>query len=224
MEYTVMGEIAQAVRIDFEQGDNLWAGRGSIMAYSRGVDWTLRVPGGLGGAIRRSFAGEGAALTHMEAKQPGQYALLAANEPGHIATWDLADGPVITTRGSFLAAWGPEIDINVTIARRAGAAMFGGAGLFLQRVSGVGTVLIHGSGDFYERRLAEGEQILVSTGNLAAFADKVDYDIQGVGGCRKILFGGEGLFMTRLSGPGRALLQTLKRRLGSQTTSTTNTG
>jgi uncharacterized protein (AIM24 family) len=224
MEYNIMGEIAQAVRIDFAQGDNLWAGRGSIMAYSRGVDWTLRVPGGLGGAIRRTFAGEGAALTYMEAKQPGQYALLAANEPGHIETWDLADGPVITTRGSFLAAWGPEIDINVTIARRAGAAMFGGAGLFLQRVSGVGQVLIHGSGDFYERRLAEGEQILVSTGNLAAFADKVDYDIQGVGGCRKIFFGGEGLFMTRLSGPGRVLLQTLKRRAGAQAASTASAG
>jgi uncharacterized protein (AIM24 family) len=224
MEYKISGEIAQSVRLDFTQGDNLWAGRGTIMAYSQGVNWTLRVPGGLSGAIRRSFAGEGAALIYMEATQTGQYALLATNEPGHIETWDLADGPVITTRGSFLAAWGPDIDINVTIARRAGAAMFGGAGLFLQRISGVGKVLIHGSGDFYERRLAEGEQILVSTGNLAAFADQVDYDIQGVGGCRKIFFGGEGLFMTRLSGPGRVLLQTLKRRLTAQAASTTNAG
>jgi uncharacterized protein (AIM24 family) len=114
-----------------------------------------------------------------------------------------------------------KIDIDVTIARRAGAAFFGGAGLFLQRVSGTGTVLIHGSGDFYERRLAEGEQILVSTGNLAAFADRVDYDIQGVGGCRKMMFGGEGLFMTRLSGPGRVLLQTLKRQSGKQVPATT---
>jgi len=224
MEYKISGEIAQSVRLELEKGDNLWAGRGSIMAYSRGVDWTLRVPGGLGGAIRRSFAGEGAALIFVEARQSGEYALLAANEPGHIETWDLADGPVITTRGSFLAAWGPEIDINVTIARRAGAAFFGGAGLFLQRVSGVGKVLIHGSGDFYERRLADGEQILVSTGNLAAFSDQVDYDIQGVGGCGKVLFSGEGFFMTRLSGPGRVLLQTLKRRYGTQAASSSSAG
>ena len=99
----------------------------------------------------------------------------------------------------------------MTVAKRAGAAVFGGAGLFLQHISGTGTVLVHGSGDFYEQRLAKGEQLLVSSGNLAAFSDAVDYDIQGVAGCRRILFGGEGLFMTRLTGPGRVLLQTLKR-------------
>jgi uncharacterized protein (TIGR00266 family) len=213
MEYKIFGEIAQTVRLDLDQGETLWAGRGSLMAYSNGVQWDLRVPGGLSGALRRSFAGENIALTYVQARQAAQYVLLAANEPGHIETWDLSDGPVITTRGSFLAAWGPEVDINVTIARRAGAAFFGGAGLFLQRISGKGKVLVHGSGDFYERQLAAGEQILVSTGNLAAFADQIDYDIQGVGGCRKIFFGGEGFFMTRLTGPGRVLLQTLKRHI-----------
>ncbi|MGB5047337.1 MAG: AIM24 family protein, partial [Caldilineaceae bacterium] len=91
----------------------------------------------------------------------------------------------------------------------------------LQTASGKGTVLVHASGDFSEHRLAAQEQMLVSTGNLAAFSSDVDYDIQGVGGCRKILFSGEGLFMTRLSGPGRVLLQTLKRQFG---TTTTNAG
>lgn len=112
---------------------------------------------------------------------------------------------------SFLAAWGEQIDISVTIARRAGAAIFGGAGLFLQKVSGVGHVLIHGSGDFDERELADGDRLLVSSGNLAAFSDSIDYNIQGVGGCAKMLFGGEGIFMIRLTGPGRVTLQSLKR-------------
>jgi uncharacterized protein (AIM24 family) len=84
--------------------------------------------------------------------------------------------------------------------------------LFLQRVSGAGTVLIHGSGDLDDRTLAPGESLTVSTGHLAAFADSVDYDIRYVGGVRKVLFSGEGLFMTRLTGPGRVLLQTLRRR------------
>ncbi|MCL4869994.1 MAG: TIGR00266 family protein [Anaerolineae bacterium] len=213
MEYQISGSIAQNVRIALNQGETLWAGRGTLMAYSKGIQWNLRVPGGLEGALKRTFAGEGISLIHVAAAQDNQYVLLAANEPGHIETWDLADGPVVTTRGAFLCAWGETIDINVTIARRAGAAFFGGSGLFLQRISGKGKVLIHGSGDFYERNLESGEQILVSTGNLAAFADQVDYDIEGVGGCRKILFSGEGLFMTRLTGPGRVLLQTLKRTI-----------
>ena len=123
-----------------------------------------------------------------------------------------------TTRGAFLAAWGEEVDITVTVARRAGAAVFGGAGLFLQTISGFGTVLVHGSGDFSERQLAAGEEIFVSTGNLAAFSSGIDYDIRGVGGCRRMIFGGEGLFMTNLRGPGRVLLQTLKRNSGAKST------
>jgi uncharacterized protein (AIM24 family) len=215
MHYHISGEIAQHVRMDFEAGETLWASKGSLMALSPGIDWNLRVPGGAGGALRRSMAGEGISLTYLQTSQAGQYAFLVANSPGHIITWNLEeDGPVVTTRGAFLAAWGEALDIDVTIARRAGAALFGGAGLFLQRVSGKGTVLIHGSGDFEERRLDNGEHILVSTGNLAAFGANVDYDIQGIGGCTRILFGGEGLFMTRLKGPGRVLLQSLKRQAG----------
>jgi uncharacterized protein (AIM24 family) len=220
MQLKISGEIAQTARLDFAPNEFVWASKGAIMAYSNGMQWSLRVPGGLGGAVRRSLAGEGLALTYLETTQADQYVLLAANAPGHIEIWDLEeDGPVTTTRGSFLAAWGSDLDITVTVARRAGAALFGGVGLFLQQIAGVGKVLIHASGDFHERRLAPNEQILVSTGNLAAFSSQVDYDIQGVGGCRKILFGGEGLFMTRLSGPGRILLQTLKRQFGSSTSS-----
>lgn len=212
MQVQIAGEIAQNARLTFDPGESAWASKGSLMAYSGQIRWSLKIPGGVGGAVRRSVAGEGVSLTFLESPGADGWALLAANAPGHIETWDLeVDGPVTTTRGSFLAAWGADVDITVTVARRAGAALFGGAGLFLQTISGVGKVLVHGSGDFHERRLDSGEEILVSTGNLAAFSSQVDYDIQGVGGCRKMLFGGEGLFMTRLQGPGRVLLQTLKR-------------
>ncbi|HRJ42974.1 MAG: AIM24 family protein [Caldilineaceae bacterium] len=216
MRYSISGEIAQSIRLEFEPGEFAWCSKGSLMAYTPSIQWNLRVPGGLGGAVRRSLSGEGIALTYLQTDTPEQHALLSANAPGHLEVWDLeSDGPVTTTRGSFLCAWGDDLDITVTIARRAGAALFGGAGLFLQTVSGKGTVLVHASGDFSEHRLVAGEQMLVSTGNLAAFSSEVDYDIQGVGGCRKILFSGEGLFMTRLSGPGRVLLQTLKRQFGA---------
>lgn len=218
MEYTIHGEIAQRVRLAFAPGEATWLSKGALMAYSEGISWRPRVPGGLGGAVRRSFAGEGVSLTYAEAQGEGQFALIASNAPGHVIAWDLADGPVVATRGSFLAAWGADVDISVIIARSAGAAFFGGAGLFLQRISGVGTVLLHGSGDFERRDLVQGERLLVSTGNLAAFADSVDYDVQTVGSVGRALFGGEGIFMTRLTGPGAVLLQSLKR--GSVTVNT----
>lgn len=212
MDYRVDGEIAQRAVVTLNEGDGLWASRSAIMAHSSEVRWRLRIPGGAGGAARRMLSGEGLALTRVESSADGQEVLLTANSPGHILAWDLADGPVLTTRGAFLGAWGASVDIGVTVARRAGAAFFGGAGLFLQRLSGQGTVLIHGSGDFDDYRLAAGQEITVSTGNLAAFGAEVDYRIRGVSGVRQMLFGGEGFFMTRLIGPGRVLLQTLKRK------------
>ncbi len=224
MQYTIQGELAQVAQLTFSRGETCWSSRGALMSLTSGVEWTLRIPGGLGGAMRRSLSGEGISLTHIQAKSDNQQVFLSSNQPGKVIDWDLADGPVLTTRGSFMAAFGPDIDISVVIARRAGAALFGGAGLFLQKISGQGVVLIHGAGDFVDRRLKDGESILVSTGNLAAFAEAVDYNIQGVAGCRRILFGGEGLFMTKLTGPGRVLLQTLKRGSGASSPQTAKVG
>jgi uncharacterized protein (TIGR00266 family) len=211
MQYTIRGELAQVANLTLDEGETCWASKGSIVAMDPMLGWILKIPGGASGAARRMMSGEGIALTFLEASADGQRATVAANQPGKIIVWDLDDGPVMTTRGSFVAAFGPQVNIDVRVAKRAGAAFFGGAGLFLQHISGSGTVLVHGSGDFIERDLADGESLLVSTGSLAAFAETVDYDIQGVAGCRRMAFGGEGIFMTRLTGPGRVLLQTLKR-------------
>ncbi len=210
MEVEVSGVIAQTVRLKLRRGQSVWASRGAILCYDPGIDWTLRVPGGVGKAISRVFAGEGVALTYIEARREGAEVVLTANQPGRLATWDLSRGPIICTSGSFVAAVG-DVDIDVTIARRAGAALFGGAGLFMQRLSGTGIAVVHGSGDFVERTLSANESLLVSTGNLALFSASVDYDVRGVGGCRKVLFGGEGLFMTELKGPGWVMLQSLKK-------------
>lgn len=217
MNVHIEGELAQVARLTLDPGETCWASKGALMSLDPGVKWKPRIPGGVGGAARRMLSGEGMALTFLEGRPDGRNVALAANQPGKIIEWDLAEGPVMTTRGSFLAAFGSRVNISVTIARRAGAALFGGAGLFLQKISGEGWVLIHGAGDFVDRRLAAGESTLVSTGHLAAFADQVDYSIKRTGGVRRILFSGEGLFMTRLTGPGRVLLQSLKRGAAIQT-------
>lgn len=217
MHHLIDGTIAQYARIEMDQNDSLWASRGSLVSYTSEVSWRLRMPGGAIGAVRRSLAGEGAALAFVECNGDGQFVELGSTQPGHITEWDLVTGgPVIATRGSFLAAWGPDVNIDVTMARRVGAALFGGAGLFLQKVSGTGIALIHGSGDFIRHELRDGERLVVSTGNLAAFSSTIDYRIRGVGGCLKMLFGREGIFMTELEGPGTLLLQTLKRGLRVQ--------
>ncbi len=216
MKAEIRGTVAQIAELTMNAGDSIWATRGSIVSYSSHIDWTMKIPGGFSGGAKRILSGEGMALLRIEASKSDQRIVLGANAPGHIAEWDLEkDGPVLTTRGAFLAAWGESIDISVAVARRVGASLFGGAGLVLQKVSGAGSVLVHGRGDFKRIDLKEGENIFVSTGNLAAFSSGVDYDIQSVGSVRKTLFGKEGFFMTRLAGPGTVLLQTLKKQPSS---------
>lgn len=208
-EIQVDGVIAQVLRLRLNKGQTLWVSRGSLLAY-HGIDWRLKVPGGAGKAVGRMLSGEGASLIHVTAHQDDARLVVAANQPGKLATWDLSRGPIVCTSGSFVAALG-DVDINVTMARSAAAMAFGGAGLFLQRLSGTGIAVVHGAGDFVPVQLAEGEKILVSTGNLAVFSDGVDYGVRGTGGCLKALFGGEGLFMTELTGPGWVMLQSLKK-------------
>ena len=214
MEFTIDGTVAQSVRLILAKGETAWASKGSIISYATGLKWDLRMPGGLAGGLKRSLSGEGMALTYLQATAGGQFVTLGANTPGHIEEWDLdASGPVLTTRGAFLAAWGPGVNITAAIARRPGAALFGGAGLVLQRIEGHGTVLVHGRGDFRRSVLAAGEEVRVSTGNVAAFSNTIDYDVETVGSLRKTFFSKEGLFMTRLRGPGTVLVQTLKREM-----------
>lgn len=206
----ISGEIAQLITLTLRAGQSIWCSRGSLMAYNEFVSWQLKIPGGAGKAVSRMLAGEGASLTYVTALQDGARVTLSANQPGKLATWDLSRGPIVCTSGSFVAAVG-DVGIDVTMARSAGAMFFGGAGLFMQKLSGTGVAIVHGAGDFMEVALQPGEKILVSTGNLALFSAGVNYSVRGVGGCLKSLYGGEGLFMTELTGPGWVMLQSLKK-------------
>jgi uncharacterized protein (AIM24 family) len=206
----VDGVIAQTATLELAAGQTLWCSKGSLMAYSEGVQWRLRIPGGAEKAVGRMLSGEGLSLTFVTAERDGAKIVLSPNQPGRLATWDLSRGPIVCTSGSFVAALG-DVDIDVTVARSAGAALFGGAGLFLQKLSGTGIAIVHGAGDFREHVLQPGEKLLVSTGNLALFSGGVGYGVRGVGGCLKSLIGGEGLFMTELTGPGWVMLQSLKK-------------
>lgn len=212
---TIDGAIAQTFSLELARGQQLWTSRGSLIAYDRGIDWNLEVPGGASKAFGRLLSGESLALVRVAAQTDGAACTLGPNQPGKLVTWDLSRGPITCTQGAFVAAVG-GVDIDVSVVERAGAALFGGAGLFMQRLSGEGIAVLHGSGDFIQRQLDAGETLLVSTGNLACFSDSVEYDIAGVGGCTKMLFGSEGAFMTEVSGPGWVLLQSLKDRQTEQ--------
>jgi uncharacterized protein (AIM24 family) len=117
-------------------------------------------------------------------------------------------GSFLCQKDSFLCA-AQGIEINVAFTKRMGAGLFGGEGFILQRLDGDGLAFVHAGGTIIEKNLAPGEMLRVDTGCLVAFAPTVDYDIQFISGFKNMLFGGEGLFLAMLTGPGKVYLQSL---------------
>jgi uncharacterized protein (AIM24 family) len=147
-------------------------------------------------------------MTKFRSRGEGQVAF-AAPHPGKLKQIDLDPGRNwLCQRDSFLCAT-EGVEVNVAFTKRFGAGLFGGEGFILQRLSGDGTVFIHGGGNFVEFDLHPGQVLHVDTGCIVAFEESVGYDIKFVGGFKNALFGGEGLFLAVLQGPGKTILQTL---------------
>src|ERR1043165_6417013 len=160
---------------------------------------------------KRALAGDSFFVTtfgNMAGRR--QDVAFASPYPGKITPIDLRKwgGRIIAQKDAFLCA---ARGANVTIAftRRIGAGFFGGEGFILQRIEGDGLTFLHASGTVHEIKLGNGEGLRVDTGYLVAMEEQVDYDIETVPGIKTALFGGEGLFLVRLRGPGRVILQTM---------------
>jgi uncharacterized protein (AIM24 family) len=152
--------------------------------------------------------GESLFLTYFQTSTPGEVGF-AGSYPGRIQHFDLRAGQsIIVLRDSFLVAESTA-QLNIALVRKLGAGFFGGEGFILEKLTGPGTVFIHGGGDFVEFTLAVGEVLQIDTGSLVAFDETVDYDIQMAGGIRTALFGGEGFFLATLRGPGRVIVQSM---------------
>jgi uncharacterized protein (TIGR00266 family) len=167
--------------------------------------------GGMMKGLKRIFTGESFFITTFYNKgNTKSHAAFAAPYPGKIIPLDLGalGGQFLCQKDSFLCA-AQGIEIEVAFTKRIGAGLFGGEGFILQRLTGDGLVFVHAGGTIIEKNLAQGETLRVDTGCLVAFAPTVDYDIQFVGGFKNVLFGGEGLFLARLTGPGKVYLQSL---------------
>ena len=143
----------------------------------------------------------------------------AGDFPGRMRALELGHGEsVLVQRGGFVAAE-PSVQLKIALTKRLGAGFFGGEGFILQRLTGPGTAFIHAGGDFVEFDLAAGEKLQVDTGCMVCFDATVNYSIELAGGIATSLFGGEGLFLATLTGPGKVVLQTLtleklRRELG----------
>ncbi len=218
IDYTIYGDDMQFVEIGLDPNEAVMSEAGAMMYMSQGIEMETQLgTGGESGfmgklfsAGKRMLSGESLFVTVFY-NQGSDYARVAfaAPYPGKIIPLDLAKtGTMLCQKDSFLcSAKGTDIDIAFT--KRFGVGLFGGEGFILQRLSGDGWAFAHAGGTVTEQELAPGEVLRVDTGCIVAFQEQVDYDIQYVGKIKTALFGGEGLFYARLTGPGKIYLQSL---------------
>ncbi len=211
IDYTLYGDDMQLVEIHLDPGEGVQAEAGAMLYMEQGIEMQTGTGGGLLKGFKRMLVGESFFITvfHNRGQQKASVAF-SAPYPGKIVPLDLAEagGEYLCQKDSFLCA-AQGIDIEVAFTRRLGTGLFGGEGFILQRLRGDGWAFVHAGGTILERVLGPGETLRVDTGCLVAFAPSVDYDIQFVGGFKNALFGGEGLFLARLTGPGKVYLQSL---------------
>ena len=221
LEYEIHGDNLEVVRVKLKHGQDIQAEAGKMVYKSPSVQWETRMAGkGIGGklmgALKRKLTGELLFLTHFTGE--GEVGF-AGDFPGRIQAFELAAGQsVLVQRDGFIMAEG-SVQLDIAFTKKLGAGFFGGEGFILQKLTGPGTAFVHGGGDFIEFKLAPGEVIQVDTGCIVAFDESVHYDVQFAGGIATSIFGGEGLFLATLTGPGRAVVQSmtlakLRRELG----------
>ncbi len=211
IDYTIYGDDLQLVEVELDPGEGVRAEVGTMTYMEDGIEMQTNTGGGLFKGFKRMLTGESFFITtFMNNAREKRHVAFAAPYPGKIVAFDLDrfQGEVLCQKDSFLcAARGTDIDVAFT--KKLGAGLFGGEGFILQRLTGDGMVFVHAGGTVIEKDLAAGERLRVDTGCIVAFESSVDYDIRFVGGFKNALFGGEGLFLATLSGPGKVYLQSL---------------
>src|ERR1700761_7994778 len=214
LQYDIEGHNLQIARVHLKPGQEIYAEAGKMIYKSASVDWATRMTGqSLGdkiiGAIKRRLMGESLFFTYFRTSQNVGEVGFAGHYPGKIQVFELAAGQTIMVqRDGFLFAQG-TVTLDIAMVRKLGAGLLGGEGFILQKLTGPGAVFVHAGGDHVDFTLAPGETLQVQTGHLVAFEPTVNYDIQMVGSIRTAIFGGEGLFLTTLTGPGRVILQSM---------------
>ncbi len=209
MRYQVLGDTMPAVEVVFDNaGESMYTQSGGMAWMSEGIAMDSNMRGGLGKSIGRMFSGESLFMATYKAERPGAMIAFASTVAGEILPVDIgACGGLICQKGAFLCAQ-ESVNLSVTFTKKLSAGFFGGEGFILQDMSGTGMVFLEIDGNKIEKNLAPGEVIKVDTGNVVAFERSVKYEVETVKGLKNIFFGGEGLFLTKLTGPGKVVLQT----------------
>ena len=207
MKYEIKGGVFPVVVCNLSSGERMITEKGSMVWMSPNMEMETR-GGGLGKMFSRAFSGEGMFQNIYTAHGSGMIAF-GSSFPGKIVPLQIAPGQeMILQKSAFLAAQA-GVELSIHFQKKLGAGFFGGEGFLMQRLSGAGTAFVEIDGELVEYTLAPGQQIVVDTGNVAGFEPTVSMEVRQVPGLKNKFLGGEGLFHTLLTGPGKVWLQTM---------------
>jgi len=207
MRYNIIGQTVPAVECELIRGESMYTQSGGMIWQTSGINMSTNARGGIAKSLGRIFTGESIFMANYTAETDGAIVAFGSTVPGSVVPVDVSQGDIIAQKGAFLCAE-QSVDLQVAFTKKITAGLFGGEGFILQRIYGKGMVFLEVDGDMVTRTLAPGEVLKVDTGNVVAFETSVQYDIETVKGLGNIFFGGEGLFLTKLTGPGKIILQT----------------
>ena len=208
MKYQILGDTLPVVVCELENGEKMITEGGGMSWMSPNMKMETTTNGGIGKAFGRMFSGEKIFQNIYTAQGNGMIAF-ASSFPGSIKAFDIAPGQEMIFQKSAFLSGESGVEMSVFFNKKLGAGLFGGEGFIMQRISGYGTVFAEFDGHVVEYELQPGQQIVVDTGHLAAMTATCSIDIQAVPGVKNMLFGGEGVFNTIISGPGHVWLQTM---------------
>ncbi len=208
MKYEIKGGSFPVVICTLADGEKMITEKGSMAWMSPNMQMETK-GGGLGKMFSKAFSGESMFQNHYTARGGAGMIAFTSSFPGEIKVLEIAPGQEFFVQKSAFLASEAGVNLSIHFQKRLGAGFFGGEGFIMQKLSGHGTAFVEIDGDLVEYVLKPGQKLIVDTGNVAGFESSVQMDIQTVPGAKNMLFGGEGIFNTVLTGPGRVWLQTM---------------
>ena len=212
MEHKILGTVMPVLEMHLDPGESVVSESGELSWMSASIELHTSTGGGgakgLFGTLKRAVGGGGLFLTEYTAKGAAGVVAFASKVPGTIIPVEIGGTGYMVHRHGFLCG-SPSVHVTVGFQRSLGAGIFGGEGFILQKLAGPAQAWVEFSGEVVAYDLQPGETLRVHPGHVGMFEERVSFDIVTVHGIRNVLFGGDGLFLAALTGPGRVWLQSL---------------
>lgn len=209
METKISGESLPIVTCKLKKGEKVVTESGGMSWMDEGIRMETSTNGGIMKGLGRALAGESLFMNTYTAEKDDVEISFTSSFPGKVLEFDLQPGEsIIAQKKSFMCAES-SVDISMHFRKKIGAGFFGGEGFIMQKITGPGKVFLEIDGEVVKKELQSGEKLKVDNGYVAAMTSGVDLDIETVPGLKNIMFGGEGLFLTTVKGPGTVWLQSM---------------